>query len=174
MKTILKRMPTIRIALALLSVASGSAVLAQNSPIRLRDVKTVWVSPFEGTDVPGLRDKVVERLARSGKIQVVEDGGLADAVLAGTATYQEEASERRTGANRHKPAKNYTMELQVQLTGRDKNVLWSHKSKHTGSRRIGTIDRVGDDVRDRLIKAIEKDSKLSGSFQRTGRNGART
>jgi len=112
----------------------------------LKDVKKVYVDSFgndEGADI--IRSKIVTRLVKDRRLQVVLDRDDADAVLIGGGGAIRGASTAG-----------------VQLVGKDRIILWADDFSSNG---VGWFvsgspsTHLADDIVSSLIKAIEKAKK---------------
>ncbi|HXG33323.1 MAG TPA: hypothetical protein VNJ11_08155 [Bryobacteraceae bacterium] len=128
----------------------------------LRDVKKIYVDTFgtaEGADL--IREKLINRLVRSGRVSVVEDPGVADAVLIGIGQIHKDvgysASVWQYGGAASGGTR-YDATLVVRLLGKDRQILWVDEAK-PGFRARSVSSSVADKVSKNLLKAIEKANK---------------
>lgn len=139
---------------------TGLSAFADDAPQRLSDVRKIFVASFgsaEGADL--IREKVIVRLVKYGKITVVESPEDADASLAGVA---ERSTGVRYNANSGLNGSNatggttYNASLVVRLVGKSKQILWADEAtpRLWGSSSVSS--NVADKIVKDLIKAIEK------------------
>lgn len=132
---------------------------------RLADVKAVFVAPLGSADGSDLiRQKVINRLVKSGLVTVTEEPQNADAVLIGAS----QLSKRHhfyanfnggygfAGSNTR-----YSADCAVRLLSKDKRVLWTDEES---SRRLfashsvrGASSNVADKMVNALIRSISED-----------------
>jgi len=140
------------VVLCVLISASGGA--GQNA-IALQDVKKIYVDSLG--DEPGasaIRSGIVDRLAKSGRFDLVESADLADAVLSGEGhlTKTTEPPPLIRTKNRRGPRTNYQAVATVQLKGKDRQVLWSHDGSHDSkTNKAGAA--LGHAIANKLVKA---------------------
>jgi len=123
----------------------------------LREVRTVYVDYFGSAEgAEWIREKVINRIVKSGKVSLAETPESADATLIGIGTVRQRVSG------------GYDATLVARLVGKDSQILWVGEAKprqpsiSIGNVRIGSVSAsssVADKVVNDLLKAIEKDAK---------------
>jgi len=148
-------------ALTVVLFTLPSLILCQQASA-LRDVKKIYVDSFgtaEGADL--IKEKLVNRLVKSGRVSVVEDPDAADAVLTGIGEINKgvrySASAGQYGGLAS-GGTSYDATLVVRLLGKDKQILWVDEAK-PGFMPGSVSSSVADKVSKNLLKAIEKASK---------------
>ena len=140
----------------------GLSAFAEDSPQRLSDVKKIFVGSFgnaEGADL--IREKIIVRLVKSGKLTIVESPEDADASLTGVAETSKgvrySASSGPYGGTAA-GGTTYNASLVVRLVGKSRQILWGDEAtpRFLGSRSVSS--NVADKMVKELIKAIEKGS----------------
>jgi hypothetical protein len=127
-----------------------SADAAPKPVSRLGSVRRIAVDSLGQADAAILvREKLMNRIAQSGQITVVEDLGDADAVLGGV-----------VGVNAYGNANTAALHLN-DTTGR---FLWSDETSVWGNR-DAISGKVGEKLADHLVDAIRNDAKKSDQGQ---------
>jgi S1-C subfamily serine protease len=125
------------------TMSAASDVMNPNPPQRLRDIKTLAIASLGASDGAGLvREKLMNRLAMSGRITVVDEADKADAVLTGV-----------VGVDIYGRADTAAF----RLTTKDGRILWAgeHSARGLGS----YSSKMADNIANGLVKAIENDIK---------------
>ena len=133
------------------------AFVQSSGAATLRDVRTVYVDYLGSAEgAEWIREKVINRIVKSGKISLAETPESADATLTGIGTVRQNA---RGG---------YDATLVARLVGKNSQILWVGEAKprqpivSIGNVSIGSVSAsssVADKVVNDLLKAIEKDAK---------------
>jgi hypothetical protein len=124
----------------------------------LREVRTVCVDSFgnaEGADL--IREKVINRIVKSGKLSPVENRESADAVLTGIGEISKGVAYSASGGSASGGTR-YDATLVVRLVGKDKKILWVEEAK-PGFLSGSASSSVADKIVKSLLKAIEQDAK---------------
>jgi S1-C subfamily serine protease len=131
-----KRPPTSLIAAAR-TASSGSSIQ------RLKDVQKIAVASFGNSDAAGLvREKLINRLAASNKLSVVDDADAAEGVLTGV-----------VGVDVYGKADTAVL----RLTTKDGRILWGAETSNRG---VGSASSsIADKLAKDLLKAMSKDLK---------------
>lgn len=112
------------------------------SPQGLADVKTIFVDTLgQGESVSVIRDKIINRLATSGRFQVVFEPEKADAVLTGSVT------ETRLGTG-------WDATAVVRLVTKDERILWVSEAKN--KRKVFKSPSASSSVADKIIDDLMK------------------
>jgi hypothetical protein len=152
----------VRLQKTVFAVCLTTLAVGVCSAQRLSEVKSIFVDSFgnaEGADI--IREKVINRIAKSGKVQVVDALAQADAILTGIgeitrgARYQ--ASSGTYGGSAS-GGTTYDATLVLRLVTKEKQILWSDEAKPGGFSR-SVSSSVADRVVKSLLRAIEKDAK---------------
>jgi len=119
---------------------------------RVSDVKRIFIPAFgnaEGSDL--IREKLINRLTKTGMFTIVDSADKADATLIGTGEVQ-----KRKYIN---GAATYSANVDARLTGKDNQILWTGEGKtgFLGSNSLySTAFSVSSSVADKLTKALVK------------------
>jgi hypothetical protein len=122
----------------------------------LREVRTVYVDYFGSAEgAEWIREKVINRIVKSGKVSLAETPESADAAFTGIGTVRQNMGG------------GYDATLVARLVGKNNQILWVGEAKPRrsiiiGNVRIGSVSAsssVADKVVNDLLKAIEKDAK---------------
>lgn len=136
---------------------SSITLTAQEAVKNLQDVKSVYVGSFG--DGPGselIRSKITSRLVKSGRLEVVEVPGQADATLTGvgelskTAYYN--ANATTTNANASGGTK-YHATAGARLLNKEQKILWADEASNGFFKRSASSS-VADKIVKNLLKAI--------------------
>ncbi len=140
-------------------LASGFGLVEAQSVQRLQDVHKIYVDSFgtsEGADV--VRSKIISRLVKSGRFEVVQSRERADAVLAGasqitkTSHYSASSSGSASGGTR------YHATAGVQIIGKDDKILWADDNSSGAFSRSASSSLADRIVKD-ILKEISKEEK---------------
>jgi hypothetical protein len=151
-----------RIVVAAVVLVTGVffVAAADDAVQRLGDIKKIYVASLgtaEGADV--IREKIISRFVKSGKIVVVESAEEADATLTGIAERSEGVRYAATNGAYGGSASGgttYSANVVVRLVGRSKQILWTGEAtpRLFGSRSVSS--NVADKMVKDILKAIEK------------------
>jgi len=129
----------------------------------LKDVKAIYVDSFgnaEGADM--IREKVINRLAKSQSVLVVLDIEKADAILTGIGEvskgYRHSASVGTYGGSAQ-GGTTYDATVAIRLITKDKQILWADEAKPARFFTRSVSSSVADKVVKNLLRAIENDRK---------------
>jgi len=136
--------------------------MGQLVPQRLRDVHRIFVDSFgQGDGADLVRSKVISRLTKSGRFQVVQAPEQADAIL--TAVSQISATQHSFSSSTPQYASassgtRYHATAGVQLIAKDKQILWADDVSSSVLSRSATSGLAEKIVND-LTRASAKDAK---------------
>jgi hypothetical protein len=129
----------------------------------LKDVKAIYVDSLgnaEGAEM--IREKVINRLAKSQSVSVVLDIEKADAILTGVGEvstgYHHTASVGTSGGSAQ-GGTTYDATVAIRLITKDKQILWADEAKPARFFTRSVSSSVADKVVRNLLKAIENDRK---------------
>jgi phosphate transport system substrate-binding protein len=151
---------------ALLTICCFAAALqtqAQNVTA-LAAVKKVYVDAFSEANTAQLRDRLIERLNRSGKLAVVPDPASADAVVKGSGSVWitgYTSNTPKAPANTRQPI--YRGYLSVELQGKNHEPLWSYLVTPSRLRADDISKDLADHLVARLVADIEKSANSPSS-----------
>jgi len=144
--------------LALLVVAAVTT-LGQD----IKSIKTIYVDSFgnaAGADM--IREKVINRLAKSQVVSVVMDVDKADAVLTGIGEvskgYRHSANVGEYGGSAQ-GGTTYDATLAIRLVTKDKRILWTDEAKPGRFFTRSVSSSVADKVVKNLLKSIQGNEK---------------
>jgi hypothetical protein len=135
---------------------------AQEGAPRLQDVRKIYVDAFgtgDGAEV--IRSKIISRLVKAGRFEVVQSANQADAVLTGasqlskTAHYSANANGQYANAS---GGTRYHATAGVQLVTKDQKILWADDTSNGAFSRSASSSLADRIVKD-LLKAISKEAK---------------
>jgi hypothetical protein len=134
---------------------------------KISDVKTVFVAPLgtgEGAEL--IRQKVINRLVKSGVVQVVESEDDADAVLKGEAEVNKRHYFTMNGGYAQGGTKVSALGV-VRLVGNKKQILWVDETRSKNPFR-SVSSSVADKIANRLVEAIVAGKEKIASSPSTG------
>jgi len=143
---------------AMILLRSGAAQQAG----RLIAAHTIQVASLGGgSGAEALRQRIVERLNRSGRLEVVASSSPADFTLRGTSSIW--AAGRISFNPRSKAGSEtiYQGYLSVELVGADNQVVWSYLATPSRFRSASITNDLADQIVARLLRAIEGDAEDS-------------
>jgi len=135
---------------------------AQERAQRLQDVRRIYVDSFgagDGADV--VRSKIITRLVKAGRFEVVQSADQADAVLTGasqlskTAHYSANANGQYANAS---GGTRYHATAGVQLVGKNQKILWADVTSNGAFSRSASSG-LADRIVKNLLKGISKEAK---------------
>jgi hypothetical protein len=149
-------------------VSASATVVAPSDVQKITDVKTIYVAPLgtvEGSEL--VRQKIINRLLKSGIVTVTEDAEHADATLTGTSEVNHRHSlsgSLNVSGGFVRGRTRYSAESVIRLVGRNKTVLWSDEVSTSkwlfASRSVkGASSNVADKLVKRLVEAIVPPAK---------------
>lgn len=151
----LRRSALLRCAAVLAGLLILSYACAQD-PASVSRVRTIEVTSMgDGSGAEALRERIADRLDKSGRFKVVDSASQADVVLRGT------SSIWATGTISLSPRSNsasetiYTGYLSVELAGRTGQILWSYLVTPSRFRTSSITDDLAGQIVDRLLSATE-------------------
>ena len=150
-----------RIVIFFLVIVSVHSLGLSQQAGALSEVKKIFVDSFgaaEGAEL--IKEKLINRLVKSGRVTVVDNRVAADAVLSGIGEvnkgvrYSSNSGQYGGAAS---GGTSYDATLVVRLLGKDKQILWVDEAK-PGFMPGSVSSSVADKVSKNLLKAIEKAS----------------
>ncbi len=150
------------IAVVLSVTASLGLLCAQDAVQRLQDVKKVYVGSFG--DGPGselIRSKLISRLAKSNRVEVVEVPDQADAVLTGvgelstTAYYNANSTDTNATAS---GGTRYHATAGVRLVNKQQKILWADEASN-GLFFRSASSSLADKIVKNLLRAMSQGDK---------------
>lgn len=144
--------------LTLLLIAAP-VCLAQAAPSgqiqNLGTIHTLFIAPVEaGSSSDALAQRITQQLERTGKLHIASDAASADAVLHASASIWATGTVSPNPRSNSTRATNYQGYLSAELTGRDRQTLWSYMVTPSHSRTSGILDDLADQLAARLLAAI--------------------
>src|SRR6266699_528276 len=133
---------------------------AEEGAHRLQDVRRIYVDSFgagDGADV--IRSKIITRLVKAGRFEVVQSADHTDAVLTGaslvskTAHYSANANGQYANAS---GGTRYHATAGVQLVSKDQKILWADDTSNGAFSRSASSSLADRIVKD-LLKSIAQD-----------------
>jgi hypothetical protein len=148
---------------AVLSLATFCGLVpAQENPQRLQDVRKIYVDTFgngDGADV--IRSKVITRLVKAGRFEVVQSAEQADAVLTGASQVSKTSHYSASANGQYGNASGgtrYHATAGIQLLSKDQRILWADDASNGAFSRSASSSLADHIVKD-LLKAISKEEK---------------
>jgi phosphate ABC transporter phosphate-binding protein len=154
--------------LALAAMLFLPGALAQEAG-SLKAAHTIQVGSMgDGSNAAALRARVVDRLAKSGQLRVVEDASAADVILRGTSGIW--ATGTVTLHPRSKAAAEtiYQGYLSLELVDRSNQTLWSYLVTPSRFRTASITDDLADHAVARLLDALRSGTAGTSSPAATG------
>ena len=138
----------------LCALASFGLVAQSQSPQSLADVRTIFVDSLGQGEWAGvIRDKIINRLAASGRFQVVLDSDKADAMLTGSGDVSKtDRYNNGSGGTR------WDATAVVRLVTKDQRILWVSETKNNRFARSASSS-VADHIVKDLLKAASPPKK---------------
>ena len=150
-----------RCILAIAVVALLGVGRAQE-PERLHSIRTLAVASLgDGAGASAVRERLVDRLAKSGRIKLVADTAAADAVLRGTSSIWATGAVVIDPRSHSSHQTNYQGYVSMELVGKGNQPLWSYLITPSRFRSGSIAEDLADHAATRLLNAIE--SGESGS-----------
>jgi hypothetical protein len=154
---------SVRLALTLLCLLGASGLVsAQTGVQRLQDVHKIYVDSLgngDGADV--IRSKVITKLVKSGKLEVVQNPDQADAVLIGASQISKTSHYSASSNGQYGNASGgtrYHATAGVQLANKDQKLLWADDASNGAFSRSASSS-LADRIVKNLLKAIAKEGK---------------
>jgi hypothetical protein len=147
---------------ALCLLVASSLISAQEAVQRLQDVHKIYVDTFgngEGADV--IRSKVITRLVKSGRFEVVQSPDQADAILTGASQVSKTAHYSASTNGQYGNASGgtrYHATAGVQLISKDQKILWADDTSNGAFSRSASSS-LADRIVKNLIKALSQQEK---------------
>jgi Lipopolysaccharide-assembly len=129
---------------------------------RLQDVHRIYVDSFgtgDGADV--IRSKVITRLVKAGRFEIVQSADQADAVLTGASQVSKTAHYSANTNGQYGNASGgtrYHATAGVQLVSKDQKILWADDTSNGAFSRSASSS-LADRIVKNLLKAISKEAK---------------
>ncbi|WP_260703087.1 phosphate ABC transporter substrate-binding protein PstS [Edaphobacter flagellatus] len=138
----------------------------------LHSVQTIQVDSLgTGKNADALRQRVIQRLKKSKRLEVVEGPAPADVVLKGTSSIWATGSISLHPQSKSVSQTSYQGYLSVELTGKAHQVLWSYMVTPSRFYASGITDDLADHLVLHLLEAIQNDTANTASI--TGTSEAR-
>lgn len=149
-------------ALALILIVAGSAQTAVIE--HLRDVRTIYVGSLgDAFGAEMIRNKLVDRLVKSGQVEIVESSERADAILTGIADAEKierhVASATPTFASSSGGTR-FVATSAVRLINQQHKILWTCDESN-GMLGRSVTSSVAERIVKSLTKAIKQDQKTA-------------
>jgi phosphate ABC transporter phosphate-binding protein len=123
---------------------------------RLAGLRTIHVSPLEGGGrAEAMRQRIVERLKKSGRLTVVDNPSSADLILRGTASTWVAGTISLNPRSKAASETIYQGYLSVELVGREGQVIWSYLVTPSRFRTASIADDLADQIVAHLLAATE-------------------
>jgi phosphate ABC transporter phosphate-binding protein len=144
-----------------IQMSGGGRVARAQSAETLGQVKKVYVEPLGADDAASkVRERIIEQLRKSGRVEVVAAAKNADALIKGnesiwvTGYY---STSPRAPSNARQPILQGF--LSVEVVGRDNETLWSYLATPSKFRSASLTQDLADQVVTRLVGALEQKSE---------------
>jgi hypothetical protein len=139
-----------------------STLLGQTPPHQLQDVHKIFVDSFGDAEHADLvRSKVISKLVRAGRFEIVTSADQADAILTGVSQVSASQSYHASATPQYASSSGgtrYHASAGVQLIGRDQQIIWADDASNSLLSRSATSSLAERIVKD-LNKALSKDIK---------------
>jgi phosphate ABC transporter phosphate-binding protein len=147
---------------SILAVAALTAILpAPSQPAHAEHIHTIAIASFgDHANDAVLREKLIERLNKSGQFKVVDNPAASEAILRGTSNIWANGTvvmEARSGSSRQI---NYQGYLSIELVDKSNQPLWSYLVTPSRFRTDSIAHDLANRAADRLIDAVR-----SGTLQ---------
>jgi phosphate ABC transporter phosphate-binding protein len=109
----------------------------------------------EGSSAEALRQRIVDRLSRSGKLTAVDAPSAADAILRGTSSIWATGNITLNPRSNSATQTIYQGYLSVELVGAGDQILWSYLVTPSRFRTSSIADDLAGQIVERLVNAIE-------------------
>jgi phosphate ABC transporter phosphate-binding protein len=109
----------------------------------------------DGASSQALRQRIVDRLRKSGRLQVVESQTDADVALRGTSNMWATGTISLSPHSKSATQTIYEGYLSVELANKDGQTLWSYLATPSHFRTAGITDDLADQIVSRLLAAIQ-------------------
>jgi hypothetical protein len=155
----------LRLFMSLLVCAAVGASAAKNDPAKFENIRKIYVDVL-GDDraAAEIRSGIQLHLTKSGRFDIVDQAGQADAVLSGKAqmtTSSDPVVSTDSLPSRPKAKKtrtHYHASATLELRGQDQGLLWSKEdSYHSVTRKAASA--LGHQIADSLVKAATPKKK---------------
>jgi phosphate ABC transporter phosphate-binding protein len=145
--------PAIMVALFVLAFHLN---LAQaQPPHNLHDIHAIYVAPSATGDAANaIRNRLIDRLKKSGAIRVVDNAGSADAILQSTSVIWPTGNVSLNPRSNSTVLTNYQGYLSAELTDSAHQALWSYLVTPSRFRMSNIVDDLADQLTTRLLEAI--------------------
>jgi phosphate ABC transporter phosphate-binding protein len=129
---------------------AGAQTVASLNRVRTIDVGSMG----EGSGAEALRQRIVDRLNKSGRLQVVASPSAADVALRGTSSMWATGTISLSPHSKSASQTIYEGYLSVELVSKDGQILWSYLVTPSHFRTASITDDLADQVVLRLLAAI--------------------
>ncbi len=148
-----------QIAFSFLTICT--LLVAQNPVQRVQDVRTIYVDSFgtgEGADV--IRSKVITRLVKAGRFEVLQSPEKADAILTGASSVTKTSHYSATNGENGSASggTSYHATAGIQLINRDQKILWADDASNRLFAHSASSSLADKIVKD-LLKATQQPNK---------------
>ncbi len=139
-----------------LPLIAAAACMAQPAAAQnLGTIHTLFIAPVDaGSSSDALAQRIAQQLQRTGKLRIASDAASADAVLHASASIWATGTVSPNPRSNTTHATNYQGYLSAELTGKDRQTLWSYMVTPSHSRTTGILDDLADQLAERLLAAI--------------------
>jgi phosphate ABC transporter phosphate-binding protein len=145
------------------SLASPWHVAAQASN-NLSGIRTIQVmSVGNGSSAQALRQRIIERLKKSGALGVVDSSSAADVILRGSSSIWATGTVSLDPRSKSVHATNYAGFLSVELVSKSDQPLWSYLVTPSRFRMASITDNLADQIVLQLLDAIKSGTAGSTS-----------
>jgi phosphate ABC transporter phosphate-binding protein len=121
----------------------------------LNRIRTIQVAPMgDGASAEALRQRIVDRLSKSGRLQVVDNRSAADAELRGTSNMWATGTISVSPRSKSASQTIYEGYLSVELVGKDGQILWSYLVTPSHFRITSITDDLAGQMVLRLLGAV--------------------
>ena len=143
---------------AMLGIVASVCAYAQ----ALTEIKTIFVGSFgkaDGADI--IREKVINRLAKSQRVKIVTVPDKADAILIGAGEVTRGWRHSTSSDGNASGGTTYDATLAVRLISKDDEILWVDEAKPTRLFLLtpSVSSSVADKVSKNLLKALDGGAK---------------
>jgi hypothetical protein len=154
---------SVRLTFMLLCLLGASGLVSAQSGIqRLQDVHKIYLDSLgngDGADV--IRSKIITKLVKSGRIDVVQNPDQADAVLIGASQLSKTSHYSASSNGQYGSASGgtrYHATAGVQLVNKEQKILWADDASNGAFSRSASSS-LADRIVKNLLKAIAEDGK---------------
>jgi len=122
----------------------------------LNRIRTIHVASMgEGSSADALRQRIADRLGKSGRLTVADSASQADVTLRGTSSIWATGAISLSPRSKSASQTIYSGYLSVELVGKNDQVLWSYLVTPSRFRTSSIVDDLAGQIVERLLSAIE-------------------